>query len=216
MDIREKVRLQYQALLTGDVALAVATTAPDWANDEADGEPPACRIPGPAGLLATGAWMRAAFSELRFVEHVSVADEHHVLSEITLSGRHTGPFTVFEDGRLAQVLPPTGRAFAVRQFHLHRLRGDEIVGHSAVRDDLGMLTQIGAFPPDPRLLARALAWRLTGRAARQARTRPPARRPRRPRRSAYRPVRSGGDRPSARRPGPAAPRPAPTRARAGR
>ena len=169
MDIREKVRLQYQALLTGDVALAVATTAPDWANDEAEGEPPACRIPGPAGLLATGAWMRAAFSELRFVEHVSVADEHHVLSEITLSGRHTGPFTVFEDGKLAQVLPPTGRAFAVRQFHLHRLRGDEIVGHSAVRDDLGMLTQIGAFPPDPRLLARTLAWRLTGRAARAGR-----------------------------------------------
>ena len=123
MDIREKVRLQYQALLTGDVALAVATTAPDWANDEAEGEPPACRIPGPAGLLATGAWMRAAFSDLRFVEHVCLADEHHVLSEITLSGRHTGPFTVFEDGRLAQVLPPTGRAFAVRQFHLHRLRG---------------------------------------------------------------------------------------------
>jgi SnoaL-like polyketide cyclase len=166
MDIREKVRLQYQALLTGDVALAVATTAPDWANDEAEGEPPACRIPGPAGLLATGAWMRAAFSELRFVEHICLADEHHVLSEITLSGRHTGPFTVFEDGRLAQVLPPTGRAFAVRQFHLHRLRGDEIVGHSAVRDDLGMLTQIGAFPPDPRLLARTLAWRITGRAAR--------------------------------------------------
>lgn len=169
MDIREKVRLQYQALLTGDVALAVATTAPDWANDEAEGEPPACRIPGPAGLLATGAWMRAAFSDLRLVEHVSVADEHHVLSEITLSGRHTGPFTVFEDGKLAQVLPPTGRAFAVRQFHLHRLRGDEIVGHSAVRDDLGMLTQIGAFPPDPKLLARTLAWRITGRAARAGR-----------------------------------------------
>jgi len=109
MDIREKVRQQYQALLTGDVALAVATTAPDWANDEAEGEPPACRIPGPAGLLATGAWMRAGFSDLRFVEHVSVADEQHVLSEITLIGTHTGPFTIFEDGRLAQVLPPTGR-----------------------------------------------------------------------------------------------------------
>ena len=98
-----------------------------------------------------------------------MADEHHVLWQITLSGRHTGPFTVFEDGELAQVLPPTGRAFAVRQFHLHRLRGDEIVGHSAVRDDLGMLTQIGAFPPDPRLLARTLAWRRTGRAARAGR-----------------------------------------------
>jgi len=38
-----------------------------------------------------------------------------------------------------------------------------------VRDDLGMLTQIGAFPPDPRLLARTLAWRITGRAARAGR-----------------------------------------------
>ena len=103
MDICEKVRLQYQALLTGDVALAVATTASDWANDEAEGEPPACRIPGPAGLLATGAWMRAAFSELRFVEHICLADEHHVLSEITLSGRHTGPFTVFEDGARQEI-----------------------------------------------------------------------------------------------------------------
>jgi|SRR5690242_581254 len=166
MDIREKVRLQYRALLTGDVALAVATTAPDWANGEAEGAAHACRIPGPAGLLATGAWMRAAFSDLAFVEHVSAADEQHVLSEITLSGRHTGPFTVFEDGELAQVLPPTGRAFAVRQVHRHRLRGDQIVGHSAVRDDLSLLTQIGAFPPSPRLLARTLAWRLTGRAAR--------------------------------------------------
>lgn len=102
-----------------------------------------------------------------------------------MRGRHTGPFTVFSGGRLAQVLPPTGRAFAVRQFHLHRLRGDEIVGHSAVRDDLGMLTQIGAFPPDPRLLARALAWRLAGARseAAAAAVRAPS------------PVRSGGGRP---------------------
>lgn len=166
MDIKEKVRQQYRALLTGDVELAVATTAPDWTNDEAGAEPPAAAKPGPAGLLATGAWMRAAFSELGFEEHVSVADEGWVLSTITLRGRHTGPFTVFEDGVAVQVMPPTGRAFAVRQTHLHRLRGTDIVGHSAVRDDLGMLTQLGLFPPNPALLARTVAWKISGRAAR--------------------------------------------------
>jgi len=169
MDRKEQVRQQYRALITGDVALAVACTAPDWHNVEAADEPPACSTPGPAGLLATGAWLRAAFSELAFEEEVSVADGDWVISTIVLSGRHTGPFTLFEDGAVAQVIPPTGRPFAVRQTHLHRLRGDEVVEHSAVRDDLGHMTQLGLFPPKPSMGLRILGWKLSGRAARAGR-----------------------------------------------
>jgi ketosteroid isomerase-like protein len=169
MDPKEQVRRQYRALITGDAALAVASTPPDWVNVEARDEPPACSVPGPAGLLATGAWLRSAFSELAVEEEVSVADGDWVVSTIVLSGRHTGPFTSFEGGAVAQVVPPTGRVFAVRQTHLHRVRGTEIVEHSAVRDDLGLLTQLGLFPPRPSVGMRMLAWKLSGRAARAGR-----------------------------------------------
>jgi hypothetical protein len=49
--------------------------------------------------------------------------------------------------------------------HLFRLRDGELVGHAAVRDDLGLMTQIGVFPPSPAAGLRIAWWRLTGRAA---------------------------------------------------
>lgn len=106
-----------------------------------------CRAAGlrPAwpGLLATGAWLRLALSDLRVEESIAVADDRHVLSVVT---RHAGPLTQFRDGKLAQVIPPTGREIAVRQVHIHGLRGGEVVTHSAVRDD---------GHPDARVQARA-------------------------------------------------------------
>jgi hypothetical protein len=100
---------------------------------------------GPArdrGLDARGV------QRLRFVEHVSVADEHHVPVGDHPERQAHRPVHGLRGRQARPGAAADGRAFAVRQFHLHRLRGDEIVGHSAVRDDLGMLTQIGAFPPD--------------------------------------------------------------------
>jgi hypothetical protein len=165
VNAQELVRLQYIAVTTGDPDAAVASAAPDLVNDEAVDEPAACALPGPAGLLATSAWLRFAFSDLEIVEHTSLADADHVLSHVTLRGTHTGPFTQFAEGRLTQVIPPTGRAFAVEQVHLFRLRDGELVGHAAVRDDLGLMTQIGVFPPSPAAGLRIAWWRLTGRAA---------------------------------------------------
>jgi predicted ester cyclase len=165
VNAQDRVRLQYIAVTTGDPDAAVASAAPDLVNDEAAAEPPACALPGPAGLLATSAWLRFAFSDLEIVEHTSLADADHVLSHVTFRGTHTGPFTQFADGRLTQVIPPTGRAFAVEQVHLFRVRDGELVRHAAVRDDLGLMTQIGVFPPTPAVGLRMAWWRLTGRAA---------------------------------------------------
>jgi hypothetical protein len=169
-DVMNAVSKQYEVVMTGDVALAREAVAPDFTNEEAGAEPPACARLGPAGLLATGAWLRLALSELRIEESVTVADEHHVLSVVTLTGRHTGPFTQFADGKPARVIPPTGREIAVRQAHVHGLRDGAVVSHSAVRDDLGMLGQLGVVPPNPALLARMAMWTLTGKAARAGRT----------------------------------------------
>lgn len=169
MDVAEKVRRQYTAMMTGDVGLAVAATAQEWINDEAADEPPACALPGPAGLLASGAWLRFAFSDLAFAEQSFVASADQVMSVVVMSGRHTGPMVVFSDGKPVQVIPPTGRRFSVRQAHVHQLRGDDIVRHAAVRDDLGLLTQLGAFPPSAPGAIRLAGWSLSGRSGRAGR-----------------------------------------------
>jgi len=164
-DPSELVRIQYRAVLTGDPEAAVASVAPDFVNEEAAAEPAACAVPGPAGLLATGAWLRFAFPDLDIVEHASLADDERVLSHVTFRGTHTGPFTQFAGGALAQAIPPTGKAFAVEQVHVFHVRDGALVRHAAVRDDLGLMTQIGVFPPTPAVGLRIAWWRLTGRAA---------------------------------------------------
>jgi len=163
--LRQKVRLQYRVITDGDVGAALESVSSDFVNEEAAAEPAACALPGPAGLLATGAWLRFAFPDLQIEEQVSVVGEGQVLSHVVFRGHHHGPFTQFSGGRLVQVVPPTGRAFAVEQVHLFRVRGDELVRHAAVRDDLGLMTQIGVFPPTPAVGLRLAAWRISGRAA---------------------------------------------------
>ena len=80
-----------------------------------------------------------------------------------MRGRQVGPFATYgPDGRLAQVLAPTGRSFAASQTHWYRLAEGRIIGHAAYRDDLTQARQLGWVPPSPAFLARsALArWRL--------------------------------------------------------
>jgi hypothetical protein len=48
------------------------------------------------------------------------------------------------------------------------VRDGKVTGHEAVRDDLTMLGQLGAFPPTPAAASRLAAWKLTGRDLRAA------------------------------------------------
>ena len=57
MNIEELLHAHYTAIATGDAGLAYESVSPDWRNAEAAHEPPACNTPGPAGLLATSAWV---------------------------------------------------------------------------------------------------------------------------------------------------------------
>lgn len=56
---------------------------------------------------------------------------------ITHSGTHKGVF---------RGIPPTGRRFEQAQMHFLRFEGGKAAEHWAVRDDLGMLQQLGALP----------------------------------------------------------------------
>jgi predicted ester cyclase len=60
-----------------------------------------------------------------------------VMAASVMTGRHTGTF---------QGIPATGRAFSQKQVHIMTISGSLITAHRAVRDDLGLLLQLGWRP----------------------------------------------------------------------
>ena len=87
-------------------------------------------------MIATSRWLCGTFSDLRFDHHEVVAEDERVVIELTMTGTHTGAF---------HGIPPTHQRFQQRQFHLFRMRAGQIVEHLALRDDLGLLLQLGVL-----------------------------------------------------------------------
>lgn len=158
------------AIATGDMELARHCLAAGYINHMATEEPPACAEPGVPGLLATSAWLRLAFSDLSFEVLHLVSSDAMTVAHVRMTGRQDGPFVVFPVGQPPVAFPPTGRAVSVRQCHLFTVRGDRHVEHVAVRDDLGMMTQLGHLPPSPSAAFRLARWHITGAARRAVRT----------------------------------------------
>ncbi|MFF2328617.1 MULTISPECIES: ester cyclase [unclassified Streptomyces] len=167
MDAKDMARGLFEVLETGDAALAAEVVHDDFTNREAAVSPAACSIPGPAGVLASGVWMRSAFTDLRFPVTDLAHEGDQVWVRLRMQGRHTGPFVRYRDGALDQAIPPTGAEIDFEQIHVLSLRDGKVVRHEAVRDDITMLGQLGVFPPGPGAL-RILAWKVTGRAGRAA------------------------------------------------
>lgn len=85
--------------------------------------------------------LSASFPDVSWTVLRTLAQNDHVWVETRMSGTHEHAF--FN-------IAPTGRRFAVRQIHMLRLADGKIREHWAVRDDLGVLVQLGALePPTP-------------------------------------------------------------------
>nr|WP_255645876.1 ester cyclase [Actinoplanes polyasparticus] len=154
-------------MAAGDLAELTPIVHPQAVNREAKDEPPACRGQGPAAFVATAHWLRAAFADLAFDIHDTVADGDLIAVHCTMSGRQVGPFVSYDErGEVAQAFPPTGRTFAITQTHWFRMRDGQVIEHWANRDDLGLATQLGWVPPSPAFMVRmALARRTARRSA---------------------------------------------------
>jgi ketosteroid isomerase-like protein len=124
-----------RVLETGDSVAADRIIAPDFINREADEDPnrPDRGLRGPAGVIATSRWLSGWVSDLRFDDPEVIAEDERVAVVLTMTGTHTGTI---------HGVPPTGKRFRHRQFHLFRMRAGQIVEHSALRDDLGLLQQL--------------------------------------------------------------------------
>jgi predicted ester cyclase len=168
MNRHELATSLFRVLETGDPELAGQVVAADNDNREAVVAPAACRLPGPSGALASSAWMRSAFEDLRFPIQGIAEGEKEIWVRLRMQGRHTGPFVRFTDGKLDQVVPPTGKKIDFEQIHVLTIHEGRITRHEAVRDDITLLGQLTVFPPNPATLARMAFWRLSGKAARAA------------------------------------------------
>ena len=158
----------FRVLETGDPRLAVETAAHTFHNREAAVAPAAASLPGPAGLLASSAWMRSAFSDLHFEFTDSAMHDGRVWLRLRMQGVHTGAFVQYRNGALAQAVAPAGKRIDFEQIHLLRVVDGKVTDHEAVRDDITMLGQLGVFPPTPAGGLTMLAWTITGKAKRAA------------------------------------------------
>jgi len=70
-----------------------------------------------------------------------VAEGDIVAGRLTMSGTHEGPLM----GTL-----PTGRSVRTNHMHFVRFRDGKAVEHWGVRDDLGMMRQLGLIPEPGR------------------------------------------------------------------
>jgi predicted ester cyclase len=84
-----------------------------------------------------------AFPDLHFELGEVVADGDAVMCEETMSGTHLGTPDLPVLGGLLVGVPPTGKRFTILSIHFYRVADGEIVEHRAVRDDLGIMQQLG-------------------------------------------------------------------------
>jgi lactoylglutathione lyase len=76
--------------------------------------------------------------------HRVVADDDHVVVHLTLRGRHVASTMPLLAG-----LPPSGRPVTWDFIHIWRVADGLIAEHWACRDDVGLLAQVGGWPPTP-------------------------------------------------------------------
>lgn len=138
-DLKDLALAAFRLIETGDEAEAARIISPEFINHEAEDDPDDIerQAHGPTGYLATGTWLRDSFSDLRFETQEIAVDDDTMFAASVMSGQHTGTF---------QGIAPTGRRFTQKQVHIFHTTGRQITSHRAVRDDLGLLFQLGWKP----------------------------------------------------------------------
>ena len=117
----------------GDLDLVDELVAPDFLNHDV---PPGMNNRGPETMRQLVTMLRTAFPDLHFTIEELVAEGDTVAGRVTMRGTHLGPF---------QGKPATGRSFEQAHMHFVRFRECKAIEHRAVRDDLGMMRQLGVI-----------------------------------------------------------------------
>ena len=93
--------------------------------------------PGPGQAVGLRDWLTATFSDIEYALVHVLVDGELVSTHTRMRATHTGHGLGIE---------PTGRGFEVEQMHVLRIADGRIAEHWGVRDDAGMMRQLGAIP----------------------------------------------------------------------
>ena len=94
--------------------------------------------PGLAGLKDVLRGMRAAFPDMHWTVEEQIAEGDKVATRFEWTGTHRGEFLG---------VPATGRAVTVWGVVIDRLEGGKIKDTRIIMDSLGLILQLGVFPP---------------------------------------------------------------------
>jgi len=107
-------------------------------DDMVEQEPFPGQGPGLAGLQDVLRGMRSAFPDLEFVIEEQVAEGDKVVSRFVWTGTQRGEFLG---------VPATGRRVRVWGVVIDRLEEGRIKDTRLIMDSLGLMAQLGVFPP---------------------------------------------------------------------
>ena len=129
-------RLYDEAINRQDAVAAAGIYAADAKNHG--------RVVGRAGMQKLFEALFSVFPDFNYRIEEATAEGDCVVCKVTMSGTHLGRPKIPEIfGGMLKGVPPTGKRVEVLQFHSFRISGGQISEHAAVRDDLGMLLQLG-------------------------------------------------------------------------
>ncbi|GAA2777135.1 ester cyclase [Saccharopolyspora taberi] len=120
----------------GDEEVARRLVAPDFVDHEASPDHPG----GPEGYAATARWMRGVWEDATWSIVDSFAKGDKAMLRVIFTGRQVQDF---------MGVPATGKRVEVQHLHLYRVADGQVAEHWAVRDDLGLMRQLGAWPARP-------------------------------------------------------------------
>ena len=129
-------RLYEEGINRQNAAAAAAFYAADAKNH--------ARTVGRAGMQRVFEALFSVFPDFHYRIEDATAAGDRVVCKVTMTGTHRGQPSLPEvfSGML-QGVEPTGKRVEVLHFHSFRVRDGQITEHAAVRDDLGMLIQLG-------------------------------------------------------------------------
>ncbi|SBW18683.1 hypothetical protein FDG2_0769 [Candidatus Protofrankia californiensis] len=127
---RQTILDHFRALERGDVRGALATFAPDMINHRM--EPGSA--PGRDGLAQTLAIVLQCFPSATWHVESIVADAENVVAKLVVEG---------EAHEVIMGVRAVGQRVTWRHIHWFRMSDGKIVEHDAIRDDRGLLRQLG-------------------------------------------------------------------------
>jgi len=128
-------RFNKEAFDEGDLGAAERYLAPDFLN----------HVSGKRGvedMQRIITYVRTTFPDGRVSVDQEIAEGDLVVQVITSTGTHTGVALHVPWGPVA----PTGKYVSWQSVRIYRIAGGKIAEHWALRDDLGLLMQLGALP----------------------------------------------------------------------